>query len=329
MKHQNFSYFAAGLFVLAMFAGLIGTLFYLTGRTGPSEDYHVYYEDVAGLVKGTPVTFRGFRVGRLAHIEPEFDGTKVRYRVTLTVSEGWPISTDSVASIVSSGLLSSINIDISGGKSDQRLEPGSVIAGREAVSMFAALDSIAGEADRLVDDGIMPVLANLNARINGIADPLESGATQLSQDLTAGAATLRKSVDSLSGGLSEFLERLNNSAGNLQKILNDENREHIASFLSKMDDSATHLQRLSVDIQQSRAHLDTLLIGANGLVTDNRANLAQAVGDLKSSMASVAQNVDAIAYNLKITSRNMAEFSRLIRQNPGLLLSNRSTASDR
>ena len=121
MKRQNFSYFAAGLFVLVMFAGLIGTLFYLTGRTGPTADYYVYYEDVSALAKGTPVTFRGFRVGRVAHIEPEFEGLRVRYRVTLNLDEGWPISADSVARIVSSGLLSAIHIDISGGASDEKL----------------------------------------------------------------------------------------------------------------------------------------------------------------------------------------------------------------
>jgi len=329
MKHQNFSYFSAGLFVLAMFAGLIGSLFYLTGRTGPTESYYVYYEDVSGLAKGSPVTFRGFRIGRVGHIEPEFDNLNVRYRVTLSLEESWPIGVDSVAHIVSSGLLSSIHIDISGGNSKEKLRPGGILAGREAVSLFAALDAIASDADRLIDDGIMPVLANLNGRIDAISAPLEAGANEVARDLTAGAATLKEGIDSLSGGLTKFIDRLNASASALQKVLNEENQEHISSFLLKMDDSASNLLRLSQDIQQSRAYLDTLLTGANGLVTDNRANLAQAVSDLKASMAAVAQNVDGIAYNLKITSRNMAEFSRLIRQNPGLLLSNRSTASDR
>jgi len=34
----------------------------------------------------------------------------------------------------------------------------------------------------------------------------------------------------------------------------------------------------------------------------------------------VSRNIDSITYNLEGTSRNMSEFSREIRENPGLLL---------
>ncbi|MEN8176847.1 MAG: MlaD family protein, partial [Pseudomonadota bacterium] len=244
MKHQNLSYFSVGLFVILMFVALMGTLYYLTGRTGAAEDYFVYYQDVAGLEKGSPVTYRGYRVGRVDRIKPDFDDNQVRYQVTLSIRKGWPLSADSTARILSSGLLAAVHIDIQGGSSPEMLEPGATLAGREAVSLFAALDSIAAEADHLVDDGIMPVLKNLNDRINGIADPLQAGAETVMEDFKVAAATLKTKVGGLSGDVETLVQRLNNSAAALEQAFDEKNLEHFDAFMEKMDTTAGNLKTL-------------------------------------------------------------------------------------
>ena len=329
MKHQNVSYFAVGLFVLLMLGGLLAALFYISGRTGMGDEYFVYYEDVSGLAEGSPVTFRGFRVGLVSAMEPTFEGDRVRYRVTLSVRKGWPLNADSTARILTSGLLSSVRIDILGGTSDQRLKPGDTLAGREAVSLFAALDTIARQADRLVEEGALPVLRNLNARIDGIAMPLEAGAETIVNDLKTVSATLNGRIGGMTDDLDSLVASLNTSARHLEELLDEQNRGRVRDFLAKMDASAGNLQQLSEDLRGSRERLDNLLADSGKLVGDNRPNLTQATADLKASMATIAKNVDDVAYNLKLTSRNMAEFSRLIRQNPGLLLSGRGETPER
>ena len=48
--------------------------------------------------------------------------------------------------------------------------------------------------------------------------------------------------------------------------------------------------------------------------------VSRPIVQLQYTLRSIAQNIDSINQNLEGTTRNMKEFSRLIRQNPGLLL---------
>ena len=58
----------------------------------------------------------------------------------------------------------------------------------------------------------------------------------------------------------------------------------------------------------------------DGLLTESRPDLQQAVSDLRHVLEQVSRYSDVILQNLDSTSRNMNEFSRQIRENPGRLL---------
>ena len=53
---------------------------------------------------------------------------------------------------------------------------------------------------------------------------------------------------------------------------------------------------------------------------DNRLDLDRSVVDMRHAVESVTRHIDAINQNLEGAARNMYEFSRQIRQNPGLLM---------
>jgi len=175
MKRDNINYFAVGLFVIATFTVFLVTLTLITGRTGPADSYLVYYSNVAGIKYGTQVMFEGYPIGQVEGIHPEHRKGSVRYRLDLGVQEDWPVSRDSVASMVASGLLGTVSIDISHGASEELLEPGDEITGREAVSIFSALGDMATDLRSLSREGIRPLIDNLNARINNFADMLDNG----------------------------------------------------------------------------------------------------------------------------------------------------------
>ena len=59
----------------------------------------------------------------------------------------------------------------------------------------------------------------------------------------------------------------------------------------------------------------------NTVVSDNKLDVDRSIVDLRHSMETVSRHIDAINQNLEGASRNMLEFSRQIRANPGLLLS--------
>ena len=84
--------------------------------------------------------------------------------------------------------------------------------------------------------------------------------------------------------------------------------------------ASTEVDVLIQNVQNSRQALDNLLAEATGLVGENRDDLDAAVADLRKTLFVVSQHIDAIAHHLEGASRNMHEFTREIRENPGLLL---------
>ena len=56
------------------------------------------------------------------------------------------------------------------------------------------------------------------------------------------------------------------------------------------------------------------------MITDNEADIEGSIVDMRYTMETIAERIDAMTYNLEGTSQNMYEFSRQIRLNPGLLL---------
>ena len=169
MKREHINYFAVGVFVITMFVAFFVVMYFVTGRTGPSEDYYVYYRNVTGLKFGTGVFYEGFRVGQVEGIEPETDAEGTRYRLSLSIKRDWEIPNDSVAKIVSSGLIAAPQIGIEEGSSKVILKPGEEIIGKEQQNMFAALNEAAGEIRFLSRNGVMPLLENLNRQVSDIS----------------------------------------------------------------------------------------------------------------------------------------------------------------
>jgi phospholipid/cholesterol/gamma-HCH transport system substrate-binding protein len=87
-----------------------------------------------------------------------------------------------------------------------------------------------------------------------------------------------------------------------------------------MDRFSGNFADLSSDLRTTKAKVEGIVEELDGLLADNRENVNQGLQDLRYTAQAVARHIDAITYNLEGTSRNMHEFSRQIRQNPGLLL---------
>ena len=77
---------------------------------------------------------------------------------------------------------------------------------------------------------------------------------------------------------------------------------------------------LSALSKQTLLKVEGLVAGLDELLAENRGEVDGAVQDVRYILRSIARNIDAINHNLDGSARNMNEFSRLIRRNPGLLL---------
>lgn len=308
MKRDNINYLAVGAFVLAMFIVLLVVLYKITGRVGDSDPYHVYYSNITGLTDGSRVTYEGYQVGFVGGVVPQQGEGGTRYRVDLRIKQGWRIPRDSVARIYSAGLLAETVINIEEGDSTEYLPPETEIAGLQGGDMFAALGTVAEDISSLTRDSLRPLLDNVNQQVSGLGGELGTR------------------VPRILGDLESMVQKLDKSADSVSAMLDDRHTKRISNIIDDAEAAARNFHALSSSLQGTQAQLDSLLTEAQGLVGDNKNDVRTSVISLRNALDSVGREVDGILFELEGASRNMNEFSRELRGNPGLLLNGRPAA---
>lgn len=304
MKRHNIDYLASGLVVLAGLGLLVFVLLRITGQSGDVAPYHVYYRNVAGVGYGTPVYYEGYRVGQVTEVTPDRTGDYTRYRVELEIQEEWTVPVDSIAQVTSAGLLSDVFIGISEGQSRQVLSQGAEIQGLEGGDLFATFNALATEAQKIAHTKVEPLLDLLAERLDGFTNDVNTNTPLILQDTRS------------------LLGRLNDSATSLTELLGPANRQNVEEILVNINAASSDAALLSSDLHATHATLRRVLDELGEVVDENQPQLKRAITDLSIAMDGLSTRVDAIGYHLEASSRNMNEFSQIIRRNPGRLLYN-------
>ncbi len=296
MQDSRINYVVVGAFVTAMLVAFVAIISVLAGSSGDTDEYYTVYDNVGGVKMGTLVFYEGYQVGQVDEVTPMGEGAQVRFKVVMAVEEGWKIPEDSIARAQVSGLLSAIAIDIQGGQSATILKPGSEIEGVEGTNIFATLADISAEFSDLSANSIKPLIASLNRYVD------EFGATTM-RHLPA----LMANLENLSGSLER-------TSGIVEKdLLKPENREQFDAIM-------TNLAVISADLKETSGLLNKSITNINAVVEANAGNVDESMRSLRYTLDTFSRYVDDIAQNVDSTARNMSEFSRAIRANPGLLL---------
>jgi phospholipid/cholesterol/gamma-HCH transport system substrate-binding protein len=295
VKRDTINYVLVGSVVSVALVLLLVGLALITGRSGASTDYVVRYRNVTGLRYGAPVFYEGYRIGDVGEVEPERNAAGTRYKVTLSVRKDWTIPQDSVARLQSSGLLADMSIGISEGSSRAVLVPGAEIKGAESADVFAAVSELAGQVSSLTRDQISPMIVRLSQRVESITGSLDSSTPEILMQ----AQTL--------------LGKLSGASDSLDDLLKPQNRAAVAGILG-------NVQGLSGELRETRKTLDQTVGELADIARENRGDIRGAVTDLATVMASLSSRMDVITHHLESATRNLDEFSREIRRNPGQLL---------
>jgi phospholipid/cholesterol/gamma-HCH transport system substrate-binding protein len=305
MKRDNINYLAVGSVVLAAFVLLLYMLYRLTGGVDENDAYVVYYPNVGGLGEGTPVTYEGYKIGSVAAITPQRQGHSVRYRVELHIRNGWPIPRDSVARVYAQGLLAQTVINIDGGTSNEFLAPGGEIKGVLSTSVFAAVNDVASQVNRMLQQDVKPLIGNLDQRLSHLGEQVDQ--------------RLPEVLDGLQG----LIRTLQQAADSLPQMLNASTAQRFNRIVDNSEQISNNLLTLSQGLAETRKATDVLLAESSGTLKENREDIRRAVIALRRTLDELSTNTDTILRNLEGTSQNMNEFSRQIRQNPSLLLNGR------
>lgn len=298
MRNTKLNYVIVGSFVLAMLVSLIASVVMLTGRTGATDAYFATYDNVTGVKFGTQVMYEGYPIGQVEEVTPITEGARMSFKVDFSVVEGWRLPSDSIAKIAAPGLLSAITLSISAGESADALKPGSEIQGEENADMFAVVSQVA--------DDLRPLMKTINSTVGSFGKLLETDITDMVGDIAQRAPRIADNIE-------DFTDKINQSSDQLLALLTPQNREKIESMIGNLDVAATNFTELS-------SNLDGLVKEMDDLITDNKENIDKSMVDLRYVSDSVARHIDSMNQNMDAAARNLYEFSRQIRQNPGLLL---------
>ncbi|HOE41660.1 MAG TPA: MlaD family protein [Rhodoferax sp.] len=283
MKRDNVNYLLVGSFVLLMAAVLLYALYRITGHRAKGDIYFTHFPNVTGIKQGTVVTYEGFEVGNVAEVDPVLRNQHTAYRVTLNMRRPVRIPVDSRAVIATPGMLSAPLVEIKEGNDQHILAAGGDIPGSSNPSMMESIGTLAADLGRLTETSIKPLLAQLN------------------QNMTPAMADMRST-----------LERINRSAGSINALFSEDNVRHWNRMLANGDGASVNVLKLSTDLLGVRTEVE-------GLVKDSRGIVNSSGNNLKDSL----RRIDAALYQLEATGRNLNEFSRHLRHNPGALIQSR------
>ncbi len=206
-----------GLFVfLAVFLAMI--VIFLLGNEKQlfKRQYTVVasFENISGLRVGAQVQLAGVGVGMVERIafSPEPGEKKVEVRLSLNKEYQERIRRDSVAAVVTQGLLGDKIISISIGTPDQEiLKDGDLIQAEERPSLFAVAEK-GGEIMKNIDSAaktLTRVLQEVEKR------PIVDDVTQMASDLRVAAKELRL-----------ILEKVRKGEGTIGALLTDPSLYH-------------------------------------------------------------------------------------------------------
>lgn len=320
MKSTKINYVMVGAFVIATAVALIVAIIALSGGSGATDAYHAIYRNVTGVKYGTQVLYEGYPIGQVEAVTPMPEGGGMRFRVDIEVRRGWRIPADSVAAIEAPSLLSAIVIAINEGAGRASLKPGDRITSREAENLFSVMATVAGQVKEFAETDLRPLIATFNGTLATVNEVLGSQGKDLIASLNKLAGDLSARVPAIIDDMADLTGQMQKTAGEVDKLFSPGNRQAVEAMLARTGKTAENMAQFSESLHATRDRIDKVLETLDTMLIDNRLDVERAIVDLRHVVDSVAEHIDTLSQNMEGASRNMYEFSRQIRENPGLLL---------
>ena len=273
--------------------------------TEKRDTFIISYDDtsVAGLQIGGPVLYRGIRIGRIDDIRIDRENI-MNIIVEISVKHGTPIKSDQVATLVLIGITGLKQIELTGGTNNSPfLNPGDrIIAGKSLFDSIANTAEILTSKIELIIDNINTVMSTENLKkidsILSSIDEITTNAIQNVDDITTELALASVSLNLILSNLNEIIDKdkFINMINNTDKIIND-----VAS----------------VDLTQANITLLKL--------NETLGNSNMLISRIEALIHRNSPDITGIIEELKETMENLNEFSRLISDDPSILIWRRAS----
>jgi phospholipid/cholesterol/gamma-HCH transport system substrate-binding protein len=134
---------------------------------------------------------------------------------------------------------------------------------------------------------------------------------------------LNRIIPNLATDIARLLKNLNYSAEQLAAMMNRENRQHVDSLFRNADEASANLVELAAGFDRVNSQLDEILQRSKAMLVDNDEDIRHSIVELRRAMDVVSGNIHGVMYNLESSSRNLNEFTRQLRDNPGVIISSK------
>jgi phospholipid/cholesterol/gamma-HCH transport system substrate-binding protein len=264
-----------GAFVLALSAGLIAGVLWLSSERSYSAGYDTYLaymsESVSGLSPDAPVRYRGVKVGRVRAIALAPDGSE-QVELTLELERGTPIKQDTIATLITQGLTGISSVELSGGsRASPRLAaaPGEqhpVI--RSVPSLMVRLEAAVGKAldnlnrsseglNALLDERNRSALRETLANLQVVSRTLAGRQAAIGAGVSDAAQAAKNAVR-LTEQLSQLAERAQSSADSFDRMTGEGTRAG-ASATRAIEEARTEFNAFAEEaLPEARALLADL-----------------------------------------------------------------------
>ena len=277
----------AVIFFAILFAENIEHLFI------PQAAVYAEFSDVKGLRSGAPVWFSGVQIGSVKSLRFA-KGEKITAALAIDKSSLLYLKKDSVASIITMGLLGDKYVEMSPGSRDAApLRPGDTISGSprpeisdELKRVIEGVETSNGSLARLLrDDTVYRDLSASLKDIKAFAAMLKSSEGTISRVIKDPA--LYDRFVKASKSLDSFSEKLATSKGTVNKLVED------ASLYENMNGAAIRLNAILEKIDKGEGSVGTL-------ITDR-----QVADELRSTL----KEINALAKDIKEHPKKYFSFS--------------------
>lgn len=243
-----------GVLTLSALVILIVGYNFLRGKKifSRQQEFHAVYTDVGGLLPANPVRIRGVQVGIVETIEPQKDYNVL---VTLSVNKGIEIPLNTVATIVSDGLL---------GEMAMNLALPTDTTGKLILRQY----HVSGDTLKSATEGGMLDVAM--AQIVPIREKAEKTMVILDSTLSATNALLRSAeLKHTLSNVEALSQKLQITADNANDITKDV-KAFTQNDMKRLTDILATAQTMVTQLKNSTAKLDPVLDNTKK-VTDNLA----------------------------------------------------------
>ncbi len=274
-----------GLFVFG-FSYLKSNDIFVGDRT-----FYAVYDDVEGVVNGTPVTVNGFPVGSIQNISFfKNNNLLVKFRVENNIS----FSINSIAQIYEAGLIGGKALAIIPANDNSRV----------AVSKDTLKSSVAPGLTELVNDKLTPLQENIESMILSANEVLRK-VSLIFDDSTR--TNLKTSVSNFTETISDLKE----TSAMIKSVIKS-NKLNIDQTIDNVLDISTNFSEISKTINQSE--LD-LIISNFKNSSDDLAFILKKVSDGNGTISKLIEN-DTLFQNLNDASKSIDLLLEDIRLNP-------------